>query len=98
MQFTTQTRFIFEDQSYSSNHFTNEFISRPTKPIRKKVIPIENQECFYCKAKSSNTWRKGPDGSKSLCNACGLRYYRLLLKEKNLVPTSTPNPIHSILN
>lgn len=30
----------------------------------------------------SPEWRKGPDGPKSLCNACGLRYAKLVSKTK----------------
>lgn len=30
----------------------------------------------------SPEWRKGPEGPKSLCNACGLRYAKLVSKSK----------------
>lgn len=32
--------------------------------------------CASCGTSNSPEWRKGPDGTKSLCNACGLRFSR----------------------
>ncbi|WAR57265.1 hypothetical protein PtB15_8B312 [Puccinia triticina] len=32
--------------------------------------------CTSCGARNSPEWRKGPNGVKSLCNACGLRFSR----------------------
>ncbi|KAI7866546.1 hypothetical protein BDF14DRAFT_1812644 [Spinellus fusiger] len=37
--------------------------------------------CERCKTNSSPEWRRGPSGHKTLCNACGLRYSRLLSKQ-----------------
>ena len=30
--------------------------------------------CIHCAAQQSPEWRRGPDGRKNLCNACGLRF------------------------
>ena len=30
--------------------------------------------CTRCRALTSSTWRPGPCGTSSLCNACGLQY------------------------
>ena len=68
------------------------------KNRKKKENGNKESICLYCKATSTPMWRKGPDGYKSLCNACGLKYYRIIRKERNLIPTSTPNSIHMILN
>lgn len=38
--------------------------------------------CRDCGTVESPEWRKGPDGPKSLCNACGLRYAKLVSKAK----------------
>lgn len=35
--------------------------------------------CAKCQRKDSPEWRKGPNGPKELCNACGLRYAKSLL-------------------
>jgi hypothetical protein len=36
----------------------------------------QSKKCASCGASNSPEWRKGPDGTKSLCNACGLRFSR----------------------
>jgi hypothetical protein len=36
----------------------------------------QSKSCASCGTSSSPEWRKGPDGTKSLCNACGLRFSR----------------------
>ena len=33
--------------------------------------------CIFCHSTVSPEWRRGPDGTKSLCNACGLRYAKI---------------------
>ncbi|KAI9319788.1 hypothetical protein BX666DRAFT_1916371 [Dichotomocladium elegans] len=45
---------------------------------------IEARVCVKCHTHSSPEWRKGPSGSKTLCNACGLRFSRSLAKKKRL--------------
>ena len=29
--------------------------------------------CHNCQAENTPEWRRGPDGARTLCNACGLR-------------------------
>jgi hypothetical protein len=38
--------------------------------------------CISCGSNNSPEWRKGPDGTKSLCNACGLRFSRNVSRAK----------------
>ncbi|PVV01101.1 hypothetical protein BB560_004494 [Smittium megazygosporum] len=45
--------------------------------IKKQKI----SKCLSCGVTHSPEWRKGPEGVKTLCNACGLRYSRSLKKE-----------------
>jgi hypothetical protein len=35
-----------------------------------------------CGATETTEWRRGPDNCKSLCNACGLHYAKIVKKEK----------------
>ncbi|GAA5888263.1 hypothetical protein JCM16303_005321 [Sporobolomyces ruberrimus] len=50
---------------------------------KKKPKPEEGEfVCRDCGTVDSPEWRKGPDGPKSLCNACGLRYAKLVSKNK----------------
>jgi hypothetical protein len=32
--------------------------------------------CLQCGTTKSPEWRAGPEGHKTLCNACGLAYYK----------------------
>ncbi|KAG7195467.1 uncharacterized protein KQ657_003229 [Scheffersomyces spartinae] len=45
--------------------------------IKRKVV------CLHCGIKSTPEWRKGPDGNRSLCNACGLFFTKLVKKHGN---------------
>jgi hypothetical protein len=38
----------------------------------------EGQTCLGCKATSTPEWRRGPMGPRTLCNACGLVYAKLI--------------------
>lgn len=38
-------------------------------------------KCLECGADSSPEWRKGPQGPKTLCNRCGLRYAKKLRQQ-----------------
>ncbi|GAA6004933.1 PAS domain-containing GATA-type transcription factor [Rhodotorula paludigena] len=51
---------------------------------KKKKARVEEGEfvCRDCGTVESPEWRKGPEGPKSLCNACGLRYAKLVSKSK----------------
>lgn len=42
--------------------------------IKKEIV------CLHCGIKSTPEWRKGPDGNRSLCNACGLFFSKLVKK------------------
>ncbi|KAI8063298.1 hypothetical protein BC940DRAFT_307591 [Gongronella butleri] len=37
---------------------------------------MRQKQCTRCGAVDSPEWRRGPSGHKTLCNACGLRYFR----------------------
>ncbi|CEG71453.1 Putative PAS domain-containing protein [Rhizopus microsporus] len=39
--------------------------------------------CAQCQSTDSPEWRKGPNGPKELCNACGLRYAKALAAQKS---------------
>jgi hypothetical protein len=51
------------------------------KPRTKKKKKLELPQEFLCKecgTTDSPEWRKGPCGSKTLCNACGCEYLFLM--------------------
>ncbi|KAN0121121.1 hypothetical protein V8E52_003709 [Russula decolorans] len=46
-------------------------------------VPVpEGQTCLGCNATSTPEWRRGPLGPRTLCNACGLVYAKLIKKRK----------------
>jgi hypothetical protein len=67
---------------------------------------LESDEARFCKACGITTtpqWRRGPDGERSLCNACGLHFYKIVQREKTIEKdrkreVGTPLPIEMLLN
>jgi len=41
--------------------------------------------CRLCGTKETPEWRRGPDGLKSLCNACGIHFARMMRAERKVV-------------
>ncbi|KAI8087703.1 uncharacterized protein B0P05DRAFT_632310 [Gilbertella persicaria] len=52
---------------------------RPKYRRRNKRSMI-GQKCHSCSTTETPEWRRGPDGARTLCNACGLHYSKLLKK------------------
>ena len=42
----------------------------PNKPLQRAAPP---GRCHSCNRAETPEWRRGPDGARTLCNACGLR-------------------------
>lgn len=55
--------------------------------------------CHSCNRAETPEWRRGPDGARTLCNACGLHYAKLTRKQngasKGNVSTSNLRPKES---
>eukprot|EP00158_Paraphelidium_tribonemae_P007989 Partr_v1_DN28426_c0_g1_i1_m41577 putative sequence-specific DNA binding len=52
---------------------------------RRKSLSSENghiQRCHSCNCTETPEWRRGPDGARTLCNACGLHYAKLLKRSR----------------
>ncbi|KAF9454604.1 GATA-domain-containing protein [Macrolepiota fuliginosa MF-IS2] len=63
----------------------------------KKTHGVEQYVCRKCGRTDSPEWRKGPDGPKTLCNACGLRWAKQMRKfdeptEDGSPSTNQPEP------
>ncbi|EGG14049.1 GATA-binding transcription factor [Cavenderia fasciculata] len=50
--------------------------------------------CTSCGTTQTPEWRKGPAGGKSLCNACGLHYAKLMKKEGQVRDTQAKDPLN----
>lgn len=44
------------------------------------TVQVASMECMHCSSKGTPEWRRGPDGERTLCNACGLFYSKLVKK------------------
>lgn len=67
----------------------------------KPADPHLRLRCVHCSSTETPLWRAGPDGPKTLCNACGVRYKKgklVLYKDAqgNLtaVKRDDANPVH----
>ncbi|XP_006458018.1 putative PHRB protein [Agaricus bisporus var. bisporus H97] len=81
------------DSSQTQNPEDLEDSSRRKK--LKKTHILDQHVCRKCGRTDSPEWRKGPDGPKTLCNACGLRWAKQMRRldepsEENTASTSTP--------
>ncbi|KAM0791790.1 hypothetical protein ACM66B_004053 [Microbotryomycetes sp. NB124-2] len=58
-------------------------LEKAKRKARRELSKSKNgpAACQSCGIINSPEWRKGPDGTKSLCNACGLRYARSVAKQ-----------------
>eukprot|EP01116_Phalansterium_solitarium_P022692 TRINITY_DN7586_c0_g1_i2.p1 TRINITY_DN7586_c0_g1~~TRINITY_DN7586_c0_g1_i2.p1 ORF type:complete len:363 (+),score=8.19 TRINITY_DN7586_c0_g1_i2:143-1231(+) len=59
------------------------------KKRRFKIAPGDLY-CHSCFTKETPEWRRGPDGSKSLCNACGLRFSKSQKRKDKPQPAPLP--------
>lgn len=53
-------------------------ILRPSN-IERAAPP---RRCHSCNRAESPEWRRGPDGARTLCNACGFRYAKLTRRNR----------------
>lgn len=70
----------------------------PFDTRKTKLCPLEVNFCRSCGTTETPEWRKGPDGQKSLCNACGLHFANNMKREKEIPFTQTRSSISSLLN
>ncbi|XP_059668508.1 protein FAR1-RELATED SEQUENCE 5-like [Cornus florida] len=71
----------------------NDDIMRKTPERSSGLETISTRKmCTACKSTVSSTWRYGPKGPRTLCNACGLRYKKEHMKlRETALPLSKPS-------
>ncbi|KAH9481597.1 GATA zinc finger domain-containing protein 10 [Psilocybe cubensis] len=63
---------------------TNGPPGQPKSKYRKRSRATPPGKCHSCNIRETPEWRRGPDGARTLCNACGLHYAKLMRKrDKN---------------
>ncbi|KAF9273795.1 hypothetical protein BGZ68_001205 [Mortierella alpina] len=54
----------------------------PPQKYRKRAKRTQPPgRCLSCDSSVTPEWRRGPDGARTLCNACGLHYAKLLKRQ-----------------
>ncbi|KAK3715965.1 glutamate--cysteine ligase [Vermiconidia calcicola] len=62
------------------------FAGSDTKKRRGRAAPPGR--CHSCNRAETPEWRRGPDGARTLCNACGLHYAKLTRKQTTASKTA----------
>lgn len=52
-------------------------------PKKRRGRAAPPGRCHSCNRAETPEWRRGPDGARTLCNACGLHYAKLTRKQAN---------------
>ncbi|KAM6504327.1 hypothetical protein JOM56_001270 [Amanita muscaria] len=55
---------------------------QPKSKYRKRSRATPPGKCHSCNIRETPEWRRGPDGARTLCNACGLHYAKLMRKKE----------------
>lgn len=68
-----------EDQ-LSIDHLLNVAIKEADggEGLGENVGVNSNLQCHHCQSNMTPEWRRGPEGDRTLCNACGLFYSKLI--------------------
>jgi hypothetical protein len=81
-----------EDMSYDENQGFGGPDGKKRRGVREVVFLRKNGflickqraappgRCHSCNRAETPEWRRGPDGARTLCNACGLHYAKLTRK------------------
>jgi hypothetical protein len=68
-----------DDMSMYGDDMKNHGFSSEGKKRRGRAAPPGR--CHSCNRAETPEWRRGPDGARTLCNACGLHYAKLTRKQ-----------------
>jgi GATA zinc finger len=82
----------YRDEYKDNNHHDHSYISgdesgsgsmgfRPSKYRKRSRAPAPGS-CVSCGVRDTPEWRRGPNGARTLCNACGLHFSKLLRRKK----------------
>ncbi|KAF9435495.1 hypothetical protein BGZ76_006180 [Entomortierella beljakovae] len=68
----------------------------PYQKYRKRAKRTQPPgRCLSCDSSDTPEWRRGPDGARTLCNACGLHYAKLLKRQNAKGPQIAGSPVRS---
>jgi len=74
--FTDESRTVENDPPWNNsiNISTSEQKLSPSRAPTKRAESTQWRQCLNCFCTSTPMWRRGPDGTASLCNACGVKF------------------------
>eukprot|EP01098_Paradermamoeba_levis_P007869 TRINITY_DN327_c0_g3_i2.p1 TRINITY_DN327_c0_g3~~TRINITY_DN327_c0_g3_i2.p1 ORF type:complete len:243 (+),score=46.61 TRINITY_DN327_c0_g3_i2:145-873(+) len=74
-------------------------VAPKTEHVSSHKLPKKSDRvCLFCATTNTAEWRMGPDGTNSLCNACGLRYANVkTMSVGQKTPSSKPRNLVPIL-
>jgi len=67
-------------------------VGQPKSKYRKRSRATPPGKCHSCNIRETPEWRRGPDGARTLCNACGLHYAKLMRKRDKAQGTNGDLP------
>jgi hypothetical protein len=68
---------------------------RRRRPVPRPRNREVQRTCSHCQSSKTPPWREGPDGRRTLCNACGLRYKsHRLVPEYRTAESMIPRDLH----
>jgi len=66
-------------------------VGQDALPAGASLLPgIPGKRCAHCNTQTTPLWRNGPDGPKTLCNACGVRDNRRQNKSRDQANRQRP--------
>ncbi|KAJ8658300.1 biofilm regulator 1 [Lichtheimia ornata] len=65
-------------QDPALKHPSTSSSSSTTNTRRRAKRSMAGRRCHSCHTTETPEWRRGPDGARTLCNACGLHYAKLV--------------------
>jgi hypothetical protein len=68
-------------------------MSNSPPPLHTKT-PHGGKICHECGTRETPLWRCGPDGGRSLCNACGIRWKRAAQSSSRKAKSKTATAKH----
>ncbi|KAJ6513074.1 hypothetical protein C8R45DRAFT_813556 [Mycena sanguinolenta] len=66
---------------------------QPKSKYRKRSRATPPGKCHSCNIRETPEWRRGPDGARTLCNACGLHYAKLMRKREKEASANGGTPV-----
>ncbi|KAF8077138.1 hypothetical protein N665_1060s0016 [Sinapis alba] len=84
---TLRFRYPFEPSKHETYYSSEQYAKKKSKTRHTEASNYDGivRSCTHCETTKTPQWREGPNGPKTLCNACGVRF-----RSGRLVPEYRP--------